>query len=116
MVPSGNGLPDAAEIIAGLAVTLSSIIGWMYVRLNDRVEKLETKALEDAKVLVTREELNNYIVAATEDRRAMHGENQGLLKAIFGKLDDHSELKEKVRRNEMDIDRLNNRVNNLPAR
>ena len=113
----GDATPSLAWLIVeGLTALVTAIVGFIAVRLHNRVDALEKQAVEDAKVLVTREELQTYIAQATEDRKAMHSENKDLLKAIFAKLDDHSELKEKTRRNEQDIRELTNQVNNMNVR
>lgn len=102
--------------VEALTAALTAVVTFIAVRLHNRVDALEKQAVEDAKVLVTREELQATVTTQTEERRRMHAENQQLLRDIFGKLDDHSELKEKVRRAEADIQDLDNKIERVSLR
>jgi hypothetical protein len=95
-----------AELLGGVSVLLTSVLGFIGVRMNNRIDALDAAAVTNAEKFVSREELLTQMNTLRDDRQRMHEENKGLLTRIFDKLDDHSELKEKVRRNEQDIQNL----------
>lgn len=120
---SGDPNPSFAwMLIEGLTALVTTLIGFITIRLHNKVDALEKTNMdnaEKAQKYVTRDELKESLSRMAAERQRMHDQNREdrkedreLLEEIRGLLDGLPRVEEKTRRNEADIQQLTQRMNN----